>query len=144
MGVKVIHVGKIVFSTNGARFMLSDTTSNFIPTPIHFILYSVMSSFFHPPIRSHHNLCTSVYITPPSEITSLVHRCKYIKIYFQPLDLQEPSQVKPFFSILLHIVCNNLAHLHSMAYSLAFSNLLVIVSNYLRLPGRLLVPEEQE
>lgn len=67
-----------------------------------FILHSVKACLFHPPI-SHHNLYTSIYTTHPSEILSPVLHYKYIKIYFQPLDVQEAQQGK---AMLFHCLIN--------------------------------------
>lgn len=100
-GAKEIHVGKIVFSTNDTKLMLTNINLHFEPytTSFYFTLYE--ASLFHPPL-SHNNFCTS-----------LLH-CKFMKICCQSLDIQEAQQAKPVFSILLSIVCNDNVCFHIM------------------------------
>ena len=47
------------------------------------------ASIIYRPIFSYNNSCTSTYLIYPSEIPTPVHHCKYAKVYFQALDMQE-------------------------------------------------------
>lgn len=85
-----------------------------------FILHSIKACLFHSPI-SRHNLYTSIDTIHPSEILSSVLHYIYVKIYFQPRDVQEAQQGKAMLSILLYTVGKAMSMLtswHAILYFL--------------------------
>lgn len=87
-------------------------TSNSLLVQIHFRLHQIQVSLFHPPTLSYHLPLHK--LLNPSETSPLfltVNNLRYISIYGT---FRKSTLVKPFFSILTYIMCNDNAHIQFM------------------------------